>query len=1309
MATIDIINTLYANLLGRPSDAAGVDYWIDQVESGAVSLAQVVAAFAASVEARQDIVPIVQLYYSAFGRAPDAAGLRYWVDARRDGMSMEDIARAFSASAEFSGQYEDDAASAVFVAAIYQNALGRAPDAEGLAYWTNLLAQGESPARLLLMVATSAESTQHNDAATQVVLVYHGLLGRAPTQAEIADALGNGSTTPDFLEDLAESLLDGAPSEPTQPETPGQPGGPVEPQPQPEPITFLPNAGTGENSSDTSTAIALPDDYILVGDDEANVLRVYHRDGGPAVLEWSYDAAIGGDGELDLEASALVGNTLYLVGSHGNSKSGGEADNREILFSVELQGTGAATTFTINGAYTGLEAALVAWDAGNAHGQGANYFGFAASSAAGSSPEQPSGFAVEGATTSPDDGALWLGFRAPQTDTTTRDKALIVPLENYAELVNGSETDATFGAPIELNLGGRGIRSIEKATDGSGYVIIAGSAAPSSGAVEHNFRLFTWDGTTGSQPVERDTDLDALLAQTGGSFETLVSPASIKEGTQLLLLQDNGDTVWPGQTDGSKDLPASEQQFQGNVVTLGRAVVDQTGPRLVEASPADGTQGAAVDTAFVLSFNEGVARGEGTATLRDATGAVVESFDLATSTQISFNYNVVTLRPSTDLSFETAYTLQIENGAIVDHFGNAFRGITPADPLDLITSAPPTILSAGDVLFVGGNAEAPDAIAFILMTDITGGTRITFTDRDYDASTGFNGITNEAAFTWTAGRDLPAGTIVTIQTDTNGNPVADIGTTKGGGGGVGKSETYYALQGAVIDGLVDGGAGVITNPGTFVASLTLGGSAGAIPVELTNAGAALSFTVNPANQTNARYSGSLDASDLQSLAASIKDPLNWEANHTKAPGFALVNGSLFGAPLVSNASTDGAVISVTFNQALLAGTTERPNNAAFTVTLDGVDVTPASVTITGDTLSLTLPSAIAAGSIISLAYADPTAGDDAQALQSLSGADVLSFTGVNIVNLAPDNVAPQVTGISLGGDDVAPFADLVINFDEVVQKGSGTIVLENQSGGADVTIDVSDAAVFVSGNRVTVDFASLLALNTEYQVSIGTGAFADTMNNPMAAYDSTAFSTIDALPDYSLLITEVNSNASGGDFFEIYNYGDTAIDLSNWRYSDSAGTFSGGVALAENTLIAPGQTLIVAVVENDAEMAEFRAAWGLADSVAVVGLDGAGLGKSDAVVLFDQNGYVATAFNYGAATVNASDGSAIGTSDTVGSFKAEQHAGAAFGGNAKASAVWDGVSWNDPAYQVAIVGSAGGYAQAGDASSVGSPGFVPVA
>lgn len=1303
--TLEVVTSLYQNLLGRTPAESETGYWVQRIDSGVQTVAQVVVDFTRSTEALTDVAPISDLYFALLGRAPDAAGLAYWLEAKRTDLSLKDIAASLVQSQEFIAAQGATISDATFLSTLYLNALDRAPDAAGLAYWSNELANGVSREEVLIALLSAPESVQTTGAKTQVALTYQGLLGRAPTDQELNAVLqGKGNATlAELIAKTADTLLAGnSPVTPpvTTPGTPDVPDVPDLPV-YPQTALYTPKAGTTTGSSDASTAIALDSKYMVVGDDEASVLRVYDRAGGDAVLEWDYSQALGTSDEVDLEAGTLIGNTLYLIGSHSNKKDGSEADSREVIFSVNISGTGASTEFEYNGKFTGFETALVAWDAGNVHGLGANYFGLAASSGAGLSPERVNGFSIEGLTSSPTNDALWLAFRAPQTDTTSRDKALIVPVENFAALIGGSATEPTFGEPIELNLGGRGIRSIDKATDGSGYLIIAGPSGTASDALDNNFRLFTWDGKADSQPVELSNDLDALLAITGGSFESLVSPASILAGTEIQLLQDNGDTVWTGQTDVSKDLDPAEQQFQGNAIILGTAVTDKAAPLLVSSTPADNAAGVAADSAFVLTFNEGVALGDGVIELRDAQNNVLDS-------EVTVNFNVVTVRPLEALSFSSEYHLVLTAGAITDHYGNA---TTVPKTLEVKTSEAPTPLAAGDLLFVAGNAEAPDAIAFILLKDITGGTSVNFTDRDYNATTDFTGITNESAFTWTAGQDLKAGTVITIQTDTSGNPIANIGTTLGSSGGIGKSETYYAMQGATIANLQSGSAGEITNTGTLLASLTLGGTAGAIPDALTTAGTAFSFTISPANQTNARYTGSLDATDLVALAASIKDLSNWEANYTKAPGFTLVDNSLFGAPLLSSGEVKGAQITLTWNQAL--DIDNLPAGSAFSVLVNDKAVVVDTVSGAGDTLNLTLASPVVGGATVTLGYADPSSANDIKAIQLVNGSDAASFTLYPLTNTSPDSTAPTLLSSTPADDasSVTPFADVVLTFDESVQKGSGSILFTSTDGAASITVDVTSNQVTISGSTVTINPTAFLEQGHAYTVSIASGVFTDTTGNAFAGNgDSLSFST-GTTPTHNLLISEVNSNGTGEDFFELYNYGSTAIDLSGWRMNDSAATFSKGITFPEGLTLAAGTTLIVSAATTDTELATFKTVWGLGSDANVIAMSSMpGLGKGDAVVIFDNQGYVAAEFNYGAGSLTASDGStlttALASSGTT--FVGGAHAGKAYGAGEKVSAIWDGLSETSPAYLAAVNGEKNAHAQTGDSTTVGSPGVAEV-
>lgn len=465
---------------------------------------------------------------------------------------------------------------------------------------------------------------------------------------------------------------------------------------------FQPKDGTAWGSSDTSTAQALDANYMVVGDDEESVLRIYHREGGKALVEWDYSGFLNNGGELDLEGGTLVGDTYYFSGSHSNNKSGNEQDSREYLFAVKIEGTGAATQFHWIGKTEGLEAALVEWDNSQNDGQ----FGFATGSGAGVAPERVDGFSIEGLSVNLAGDGLLLGFRAPQSDTQTRDKAIIVELA----LGTASAGDTGIGGiqqVIELNLGGRGIRSIEKAADDSGYLILAGPAGGASDEVTHDFRLFRWDGS--SEPVELDVNLDALRDATGGSFETIVDVLSTEQGTWVQLLQDNGDTVWEGKTSVSKDLPAGEQQFVGNWVQLGGVVSDHNGPVLASSSPADDAGNVATQAPLVLRFDKGVKLGTvGSFTLKQADGTVVESIDVAHhGGKLAVAFHTVTLNFASTLAHGSGYYVEASDGAVTDHYGNAWGGISDSDTLNFQTAAPftpPALL----ITEVNSNAKPAD-------------------------------------------------------------------------------------------------------------------------------------------------------------------------------------------------------------------------------------------------------------------------------------------------------------------------------------------------------------------------------------------------------------------------------------------------------------------------------------------------------------------------------------------------------------------------------------------------------------------------
>ncbi len=324
---------------------------------------------------------------------------------------------------------------------------------------------------------------------------------------------------------------------------------------------------------DASAAAAVDDDHFFLANDEDQLIRLYARSqSGYFIDAFDFstdlgltDLSAGVPREVDIEAVERIGSRLFWLASHGNSSSGDLRVNRYRLFATDIAGSGGASTLSYAGRYDDLRTDLIGWDQSNGHGLGADYLGFAASAAVGVIPEEAdgSGFNIEGLAMAPDGTTAYVGFRAPLLDTAGRDRALIVPVQNFAALIGGTGP-ASFGAPILLDLDGRAIRALERSQDGR-YLIVAGPTASSGG-----FALYVWDGLPATAPHRLATDLSFDVA--GGSFEGVMGPlASLAPGAEVQLVVDNGDSNWHGDGVCKVAGTPAQQKFRSERVTLAYA------------------------------------------------------------------------------------------------------------------------------------------------------------------------------------------------------------------------------------------------------------------------------------------------------------------------------------------------------------------------------------------------------------------------------------------------------------------------------------------------------------------------------------------------------------------------------------------------------------------------------------------------------------------------------------------------------------------------------------------------------------------
>lgn len=166
------IELMYQNVLGRAADTAGLNGWLNLLANGG-SRADVVVGFSNSSEFTRSTAAeatsfaaqatatnwsddVYRLYQATLARAPDAGGFEGWVNNLAGGMDFTAATGGFVNSREFQNTY-GTLDNTSFVELLYQNVLGRAADATGLAGWLSRMDAGASRAEVVRGFSQSSE------------------------------------------------------------------------------------------------------------------------------------------------------------------------------------------------------------------------------------------------------------------------------------------------------------------------------------------------------------------------------------------------------------------------------------------------------------------------------------------------------------------------------------------------------------------------------------------------------------------------------------------------------------------------------------------------------------------------------------------------------------------------------------------------------------------------------------------------------------------------------------------------------------------------------------------------------------------------------------------------------------------------------------------------------------------------------------------------------------------------------------------------------------------------------------------------
>ncbi|WP_079437358.1 DUF4347 domain-containing protein [Zoogloea sp. LCSB751] len=121
-------------------------------------------------------------------------------------------------------------------------------------------------------------------------------------------------------------------------------------------------------------------------------------------------------------------------------------------------------------------------------------------------------------------------------------------------------------------------------------------------------------------------------------------------------------------------------------------------------------------------------------------------------------------------------------------------------------------------------------------------------------------------------------------------------------------------------------------------------------------------------------------------------------------------------PTFGYATVSGSSLVLTYTDASPLSTSNLPATSAFAVKVGGTPVVVNTVTVNASakTITLTLATAVTAGQNVTVAYTDPTAGNDIAALQDTAGNDAATLPETSVTNVTPSS-GGNGSGGSSGG------------------------------------------------------------------------------------------------------------------------------------------------------------------------------------------------------------------------------------------------------------------------------------------------------
>ncbi len=598
------------------------------------------------------------------------------------------------------------------------------------------------------------------------------------------------------------------------------------------------------------------------------------------------------------------------------------------------------------------------------------------------------------------------------------------------------------------------------------------TGAPLGGKLTITFNEFVQMGATGNITIKRASDdvVFEIIPATSPQIsvigaEVTIDPAgTLAANTAYYVQIDNG---------AISDVAAPANAFPGIADTttwnFTSGPPDGTVPNTSSLTPTDGATNVFANSDLVIQFNEDVQKGSGDIIITETGSGVFETIP-ATDSRVSVSGSVVTINPNGLLTYNAAYHVEIASGAFKDMADNPWSGISGVSGWNFVAEPPPVItpVTVQNPSFETAGSD-PDWVPGWSANNGSFRTR---------ASVGTLTPTDGVRQAWMAdgtygyqdtGHVLVAGTTYTFTVDfgadQNNFPDLDGVSLRIYGSDLGFDAPLAATETigpATTQWLNDQTVTLLVTP-AMATGQTLGiylGVSSGTQVEWDNV-RLIASTPSGEDTTPPILTGKVPADNATGIAANT----NIEAT--------------FSEPIQLGASG-----TITLDH-LSGGTDVVINVAAHS----------GQLSVAGNVLTINPSSDLDTGVSYAVLFGAGSVTDTAAPPNAF--AEISDTTAWNFTTAAPDTTDPDVSSLNPADNNtgVAVGTDLVITFDEDVQKGTGNIVITETGGSTFETIPVGDARVSVSGAVVTISPTGTFSHSTPYHVEFASGVIKDLANN----------------------------------------------------------------------------------------------------------------------------------------------------------------------------------------------------------------------